>query len=211
MFAAWTVMSCSTASEGVSLWRLRERKWTVRVERWEKRESRKRPERAGRWRGRRTSVALAAHWAFHAMNAPANACAVGEPVILLHPPLPSLGVWTRAERERQQSDSLADGGRRQALQSAHDPAHLLDWQQTHGCISLGTHRRCPRTATENGYSNRPKDSPSREAVLVGERRAVGSRIGCTADSHAMGPLYGSLHVSLYVSLYVSPYHRLHSD
>ena len=86
MFAAWTVMSCSTASEGVSLWRLRERKWTVRVERWEKRESRKRPERAGRWRGRRTSVALAAHWAFHAMNAPANACAVGEPVILLPPP-----------------------------------------------------------------------------------------------------------------------------
>ena len=36
--------------------------------------------------------------------------AVGETsVILLHPPLPSVGVSIVMERERQQNDSLADG------------------------------------------------------------------------------------------------------
>ena len=40
---------------------------------------------------------------------PHGACAVGEAVILLHPPLPSAGVSTRMERGRQQNDGLADG------------------------------------------------------------------------------------------------------
>ena len=35
--------------------------------------------------------------------------AVGETVILLHPPLPLLGVSIGMERERQQNDSLANG------------------------------------------------------------------------------------------------------
>ena len=35
--------------------------------------------------------------------------AVGETVILLHPPLPLVGVSIAMERERQQNDSLADG------------------------------------------------------------------------------------------------------
>ena len=35
--------------------------------------------------------------------------AVGETVILLHPPLPLAGVSIRMERGRQQNDSLADG------------------------------------------------------------------------------------------------------
>ena len=35
--------------------------------------------------------------------------AVGETVILLHPPLPLAGVSIAMERERQQNDSLADG------------------------------------------------------------------------------------------------------
>ena len=35
--------------------------------------------------------------------------AVGEIVILLHPPLPLVGVSIVMERECQQSDSLADG------------------------------------------------------------------------------------------------------
>ena len=35
--------------------------------------------------------------------------AVGETAILMHPPLPSAGVSTGMERERQQNDSLADG------------------------------------------------------------------------------------------------------
>ena len=36
--------------------------------------------------------------------------AVGETFILLHPPLPLLGVSTAMERERQQHDSLAAKG-----------------------------------------------------------------------------------------------------
>ena len=39
----------------------------------------------------------------------AASVAVGETVILLHPPLPSVGVSIWMERERQQTDSLADG------------------------------------------------------------------------------------------------------
>ena len=35
--------------------------------------------------------------------------AVSETVILLHPPLTSVGVSIGMERERQQNDSLADG------------------------------------------------------------------------------------------------------
>ena len=35
--------------------------------------------------------------------------AVGETVILLHPPLPLVGVSIAMERERQQNDSLANG------------------------------------------------------------------------------------------------------
>ena len=35
--------------------------------------------------------------------------AVGETVILLHPPLPLVAVSIAMERERQQNDSLADG------------------------------------------------------------------------------------------------------
>ena len=35
--------------------------------------------------------------------------AVGETVILLHPPLPLVGVSIETMRERQQNDSLADG------------------------------------------------------------------------------------------------------
>ena len=35
--------------------------------------------------------------------------AVGEAVILLHPPPPLVGVSIWMERERQQNDSLADG------------------------------------------------------------------------------------------------------
>ena len=35
--------------------------------------------------------------------------AVGETVILLHPPLPSVDVSIGTERERQQNDSVADG------------------------------------------------------------------------------------------------------
>ena len=35
--------------------------------------------------------------------------AVDETVILLHPPLPLVGVSTVMERERQYTDSLADG------------------------------------------------------------------------------------------------------
>ena len=35
--------------------------------------------------------------------------AVGESVILLHPPLPLLGVSMWMERERQKNDSLANG------------------------------------------------------------------------------------------------------
>ena len=35
--------------------------------------------------------------------------AVGETVILLHPPLPSAGVSVETTRECQQDDSLADG------------------------------------------------------------------------------------------------------
>ena len=35
--------------------------------------------------------------------------AIGETVILLHPPLPLVGVSIAMERERQQNDSLADG------------------------------------------------------------------------------------------------------
>ena len=35
--------------------------------------------------------------------------AVGETVILLHPPLPSAGVSIAMERERQHNDSLANG------------------------------------------------------------------------------------------------------
>ena len=35
--------------------------------------------------------------------------AVGETVILLHPPLPLVGVSIAIERERHQNDSLADG------------------------------------------------------------------------------------------------------
>ena len=37
------------------------------------------------------------------------AIAVGETVILLHPPLPLVGVPIGMERERQQNDSLANG------------------------------------------------------------------------------------------------------
>ena len=37
------------------------------------------------------------------------AVAVGETVILLHPPPPLVGVSVAMERERQQNDSLADG------------------------------------------------------------------------------------------------------
>ena len=40
------------------------------------------------------------------------ACAVDEPVILLHPALPSVGVSIVMERERQQNDSLIRGYRR---------------------------------------------------------------------------------------------------
>ena len=46
-------------------------------------------------RGRRRSCGLVA--------------AVGETVILLHPPLPLVGVPIAMERERQQNDSLANG------------------------------------------------------------------------------------------------------
>ena len=35
--------------------------------------------------------------------------AVGETVILLHPPLPLVGISIAMERERQQTDSLANG------------------------------------------------------------------------------------------------------
>ena len=37
------------------------------------------------------------------------ALAVDEPAILLHPPLPLVGVAIAMERERQQNDSLVDG------------------------------------------------------------------------------------------------------
>ena len=39
----------------------------------------------------------------------AASVAIGETIILLHPPLPSVGVSIWMERERQQTDSLADG------------------------------------------------------------------------------------------------------
>ena len=35
--------------------------------------------------------------------------AIGETVILLHPPVPSVGVSIRMERGCQQNDSLSDG------------------------------------------------------------------------------------------------------
>ena len=35
--------------------------------------------------------------------------AIGETVILLHPPLPLVGVSIAMERDRQQNDSLANG------------------------------------------------------------------------------------------------------
>ena len=35
--------------------------------------------------------------------------AVGETAIMMHPPLPLVGVSIRMGRERQQNDSLADG------------------------------------------------------------------------------------------------------
>ena len=41
--------------------------------------------------------------------------AIGETVILLHPPLPLVGVSIDMARERQQNDSLADGYGRRAV------------------------------------------------------------------------------------------------
>ena len=41
--------------------------------------------------------------------AEAAAVAVGETVILLHPPLPLVGISIETRMERQQNDCLADG------------------------------------------------------------------------------------------------------
>ena len=43
------------------------------------------------------------------MTKSVHTCAIGEAVVLLHPPLPLVGVSIETMRERQQNDSLADG------------------------------------------------------------------------------------------------------
>ena len=60
------------------------------------------------------AVVIEAQWVLIASRRrggapPEAALAVGEAAILLHPTLPSLGVLTGMERERQHNDSLADG------------------------------------------------------------------------------------------------------
>ena len=50
--------------------------------------------------------------------------AVGETVILLHPPLPAAGVSTEKTRECQQLDSLADGNIQGPLAAAESRSHF---------------------------------------------------------------------------------------
>ena len=78
-------------------------------------------------RKRKTSAAAVARSSPPARSI-AAACAVGESsVILLHPPLPLVGVSIVVERERQHNDSLADGySRRRSVQRRpHRPVRIL--------------------------------------------------------------------------------------
>ena len=61
-----------------------------------------------RWAGKIVQVA----WVLIGLSVVGNVAAiaaVGETAILLHPPLPLVGVSIAMERERPQNDSLADG------------------------------------------------------------------------------------------------------
>ena len=67
-------------------------------------------------------------WPSIPFDVAAGHLAVGETVILLHPPLPLVGVSIVMERERQQNDSLANGyGHPHAESSVDkDPDDVID-------------------------------------------------------------------------------------